>query len=165
MNPLSDRLSTYGSECWAMKVTNKSKIATTEMGMRRGILGVSRRDHIYAKRRKSTHVRPTACIDRRGYAQWPVFVGFAMSKEEMRTTSPQSGGAGNFRRRWRSKMTWHQQIKDVGVTQDVALDRKEWRRRTRPPLGCREKAIKVSKCISSIIPHHSRQFAYFYFVK
>ena len=29
---------TYGSECWAMKVTNKGKIATTEMMMFRGIL-------------------------------------------------------------------------------------------------------------------------------
>ncbi len=40
------------------------------------------------------------------------------------------------RRRGRPKKTWYQQIKDdmtcVGVTQDVALDRKEWRRRTRP---------------------------------
>ena len=40
------------------------------------------------------------------------------------------------RRRERPKKTWHQQIKDdmtgVGVTQDVALDRKEWKRRTRP---------------------------------
>ena len=35
-----------------------------------------------------------------------------------------------------SKNTWHQQMKEdmtgVGVTQDVALDRKEWRRRKRP---------------------------------
>ena len=37
---------TYGSECWAMKVTNKRKIATTEMKMLRGILRVSRRDHM-----------------------------------------------------------------------------------------------------------------------
>ncbi len=37
---------TYGSECWAMKVTNKRKIVTTEMRMLRGILGVSRRDHM-----------------------------------------------------------------------------------------------------------------------
>ena len=43
------------------------------------------------------------------------------------------------RRRGRPKKTWHQQIKDdmtaVGVTQYVALDRKEWRRRTRPTPG------------------------------
>ena len=35
----------------------------------------------------------------------------------------------------------------VGVTQDVALDRNEWRRRTSRPLGLgyRENSIKVSK--------------------
>ena len=33
---------TYVSECWAMKVTNKRKIATTEMRMFRRILEVSR---------------------------------------------------------------------------------------------------------------------------
>ena len=38
----------------------------------------------------------------------------------------------------------------VGVTQDVALDQKEWRRRTRPTLGDRENAIKVSK-VSTLI--------------
>ena len=37
---------TYGSECWAMEVTNKRKIATTDMRMLRGIIGVSRRDHM-----------------------------------------------------------------------------------------------------------------------
>ena len=34
---------TYGSKSWPVKVTNKSKIAITEMRMFRGILGVSRR--------------------------------------------------------------------------------------------------------------------------
>ena len=36
---------TYGSECWAMKVNNKGKIAITEMTMLCGIFGVLRRDH------------------------------------------------------------------------------------------------------------------------
>ena len=46
---------TYGSECWAMKVTNKRKIATTEMRMLCGILGVSRRDHMRNEKiRRST---------------------------------------------------------------------------------------------------------------
>ena len=35
---------TYGSECWAVKVNNKRNIATTEMSVLRGILGVSRWD-------------------------------------------------------------------------------------------------------------------------
>ena len=37
---------TYVSECWAMTVNNKRKIATTEVRMLRGILGVLRRDHM-----------------------------------------------------------------------------------------------------------------------
>ena len=40
------------------------------------------------------------------------------------------------RRRGHPKKTWHQHMKEdmagVGVTQYVTLDRKEWRRRTRP---------------------------------
>ena len=36
----------YVSECWAMKVNSKRKIATTEVRMLRGILGVLRRDHM-----------------------------------------------------------------------------------------------------------------------
>ena len=52
---------TYGSECWAMKVTNKRNIPAKEMRMLREILGVSRRDH--AKRGNPTH--STRFTDRR----------------------------------------------------------------------------------------------------
>ena len=40
----------------------------------------------HAERRNLMHT--TFCTDRRGYAQWPFFVGLDMSEEEMRTTSP-----------------------------------------------------------------------------
>ena len=36
----------YGSECRAMKVSNRRKIAITKMKMLRGILGASRWDHM-----------------------------------------------------------------------------------------------------------------------
>ena len=50
---------TYGSECWAMKVTNKRTIATTEMRMLRGILGVSNRDHMRNEDiRRILHITP-----------------------------------------------------------------------------------------------------------
>ena len=67
-----------------------------------------------------------------------VFVGLDMSRDETQTTSPavMNLTIPGTRRRGRPKKTWHQQIKDdmtgVGVTQDVALDRNEWRRKTRP---------------------------------
>ena len=63
-----------------------------------------------------------------------VFVGLDMSRDVTRRVVELA--IPGTRRRGRPKKTWHQYIKDdmtgVGVTQDVALDRKEWRRRTRP---------------------------------
>ena len=85
---------TYGSECWAMKVTNKRKIVTTEMRMLRGILGVSRRDH-YAKRRDSTHITPFT--DRRGYAPWPSSLVWTCPETRCNQRHPQGDGAGNAR--------------------------------------------------------------------
>ena len=78
----------------------------------------------HAKRSNLTHT--TACTDRRGYAQWP------SSLILMDLAIP------GTRRRGRPRKTWHQQIKEdmtgVGVTQDMALGRKEWKQRTRPTL-------------------------------
>ena len=70
---------THGSECWAMKVNNKMKIATTEMRMLRWILGVS-------KRRNSTHITPFA--DRRGYSQWPSSLVWACPKKRCEQRRP-----------------------------------------------------------------------------
>ena len=62
---------TYGSECWAMKVTNAINIATTEMRMLCGILGVSRRDHMRnAQIRRILHVSPIDVVVRRGRLRW-----------------------------------------------------------------------------------------------
>ena len=62
---------TYGSECWAMKVTNKRNIATTEMRMLRGILGVSRREHLQNEViRRILHITPIDEIMRGGRLRW-----------------------------------------------------------------------------------------------
>ena len=75
---------TCGSECWTLEVTNKRKIAITETGMLRGILGLSRR--ITCETRKSDafytfHRSARLCAV-------AVFVGLDMSRDEMQTTSP-----------------------------------------------------------------------------
>ena len=125
---------TCGSECWALKMTNKRKYAITETGMLRGILEVSRR--IHAKRGNPTH--STRFTDRRGYTLWPSSLVWTCPETRGQQRNPQSDGPGNTRYQTtrRHKKTWHQQIKDdmadVGVTQYVPLDRKELRRRTRP---------------------------------
>ena len=126
---------TYGSECWAMKVTNKRKIATTEIRMLRGILGVSRREHMRNEDiRRILHVSPIDEVMRGGRLRW---FGHVQRREANNVTRRVMNLAiPGARRRGRPKKTWHQQLKDdmtdVGVTQDVALDRNEWRRRTRP---------------------------------
>ncbi len=125
---------TYGSECWAMKVTNKRKIATTEMRMLRDPRSVETRSR--AKRRNPTHT--TRFTDRRGYAQWRLrWFGHVQRRDATNVTRREMELAiPGTRRRGRPKKTWHQQMKENmaggGVTQYVALDRKEWRRRTRP---------------------------------
>ena len=126
---------TYGSECWAMKVTNKMKIATTEMRMLRGILGVSRREHMRNEDiRRILHITPIDEVMRNGRHCW---FGHVQRRDANNVTRRVMELAiPGARRRGRPKKTWHHQIKDdmtgVGVTQDVALDRKEWRRMTRP---------------------------------
>ena len=126
---------TYWSECWATKVTNKRKIATMELRMLRGILGVSRRDRMRNEDiRRILHISPIDEVLCDGRLRW---VGHVQRRDANNVTlSVMNLAIPGATRRGRPKKTWHQQITDdmtgVGVTQDVALDRKEWRRRTRP---------------------------------
>ena len=115
---------TNASECWAMKVTNKITIATTEMRMFRGILGVSRRDHMRNEEiRRILYVSPIDEVMRVGRLRWfgHVLRRYApnVTRRVMNLAIP------GTRRRGRPKKTWHQQIKDdmtgVDVTQDGSL--------------------------------------------
>ena len=81
---------------------------------------VERRTH--AKRGHPTHT--THYTYRRGYAQWPSSLVRSCPETRRKQRHPQSGGAGNTR--CQTTRT------GVGVTQEVALDRNEWRRRKRP---------------------------------
>ena len=103
--------------------------------MLRGILGVSRRDHVRNEEiRRILHVSPIDEVMRGGRLRW--FGHVQRRDADNVTRRVMELAIPGTRRRGRPKKTWHQQIKDdmtcVGVTQDVALDRKEWRRRTRP---------------------------------
>ena len=116
---------TYGSECWAMKVTNKRKIATTEMRMLRGILGVSRRDHMRNEDiRHILNISPIDEVMRCGRLRW---FGHVQRRDADNVTRRVMNLAiPGTRRRGRPKKTWPQQLKNdttaVGVTQDMALD-------------------------------------------
>ena len=91
--------------------------------MLRGILGVSRRDHMRNEVMRSGRLRWFGHVQRRD--------------ADNVTRRVMELAILGTRRRGRLKKTWHQQMKDdmvgVGVTHaDKDLDRKEWRRRTRP---------------------------------
>ena len=116
--------------------------------MLRGILRVSRRDHTRNEEiRRILHLSSIGEVLRGGRLRWFGHVQRRDANNVTRTVMELAIPA--TRRRGRPKNTWHLQMKEymtgVGVTQDVALDRKEWRRRTRPtPIGDGEKAIKVT---------------------
>ena len=103
--------------------------------MLRGILGVSRRDHMRNEDiRRMLQVSPIDEVMRGGRLRW---FGHVQRQDANNVTRRVVELAiPGTRRRGRPTKTWHQQIKvdmtGVGVTQDVALDRNEWRRRTRP---------------------------------
>ena len=82
---------TYGSECWAMKVTNKRKIATTDAS--RDPRSVEARTH--AKRGHPTHT--THYTYRRGYAQWPSSLVWTCPETRRKQHHPQSDEPGNTR--------------------------------------------------------------------
>ena len=92
----------------------------------------------HAKRGNPTH--STRFTDRRGYAQRITSSSLVRKCPETRcgqvTRRVMNLAIPGTRRRGRPNKTGHHQIKDdmtcVGVTKDVALDRNEWRRRTRP---------------------------------
>ena len=102
---------TYGGECWAMKVTNKRKIATTEMRLLRGILGVSIRDHVRNEEfRRILHLAPIDEVMRSGRLRWFGHVhrrdANNVTRRVMELAIP------GTRRRGRPKKTCHQQMKE-----------------------------------------------------
>ena len=111
---------TYGSGCWAIKGNNKRQIATTEMRMLRGILGVSRRDQMQNEEiQRILHLSLIDELMRSGRLRW---FGHVQRTDENNITRRVMALAIPGTRRWgRPKKTyvWHQQIKEdmtgVGV--------------------------------------------------
>ena len=81
---------TYGSECWAMKVTNCYHGDENALWDPRS---VEKRSH--AKRGNPTHT--TRITDRRGYAQWPSSLVWTCPETRSKQRHPKSDGAGNSR--------------------------------------------------------------------
>ena len=73
-------------------------------------------------------------------------------KTRCKQRQPQCDGPGNTRYQTaRTSQHMKEGMTGMGVTQDVALDRKGWRRRTMPTPRRQGKAIKASKQMCSMI--------------
>ena len=87
----------YVSECWAMKVNSKRKIATTEVRMLRGILGVLRLDHMRNNEiRRILHLSRSTmlyCI-----IQWPSSLVWTSPENTVTCTAMDLAIAGTRRR-------------------------------------------------------------------
>ena len=108
-------------------------IATTEMRMLRGILGVSRREHMRNEDiRRILHITPIDEDNMRS-GRLRCFGHVQRRDANNVTRRVMELAIPGARRRGRPTKTWHQQIKDditgASVTKDVALDRNEWRGR------------------------------------
>ena len=117
----------------SIKERRMIKVATAEMRMLRGIPGVSRREHLRNEDiRRILKMTPIDEVMRGGRLRW---FGHVQRRDANNVTRRVMELAiPGARRRGRPKKTWHYQIQDdmtaVGVTQDMALERNEWRRPT-----------------------------------
>ena len=102
----------YGSECWAMKVNNKKKIVTTVMRMPRGIIGVSRRDHMRKEEiRRLLHLSPIDEAMRSGCLRW---FGHAQRTDANNVTHRVMDlTLPGTRRRGHPKNTFHQRMRET----------------------------------------------------
>ena len=125
----------YGTECWAMKESDKRRLNTTEMRMLRAILGVTRLDRIRNEEiRRRLNVMPIEALLRQGRLRW---YGHVQRRDDgnaiRRAVSMALPGK---RKRGRPRKTWKQQITEdmmiQGVTTPMTANRAEWRRRIRP---------------------------------
>ena len=108
----------------SIKERHRIKVATAEMRMHRGILGVSRREHTRNEDiRRILNMTPIDEVMRGGRLRW---FGHVQRRDANNVTRRVMELAiPGARRRGRPNKTWHHQIQDdmtaVGVTQDVAL--------------------------------------------
>lgn len=132
---------TYGAECWSLKESNVKKLQTTEMKMLRGILGVSRREHIRNEEiRRRLNVTPIDIILRSGRLRWFGHVyrrdDSSEIKKALEMRLPGRRRRGRPRKRWREQI--REDMKGVGTNEAAAADRANWRRVSRPtPQGTR----------------------------
>ena len=120
---------TYGSECWAVKKKDESKLNSAEMRMLRWARGKTRLDHIRNEDiRKEAHVKPVETFLENKRLKW---FGHCLRREPNHICAKSlilevSGrrSRGRPRKRWRDNIQGD--MKKYRLTEDMAHDRKYW---------------------------------------
>ena len=120
---------TYGSECWAVKKKDESKLNSAEMRMLRWARGKTRLDHIRNEDiRKEAHVKPVETFLENKRLKW---FGHCLRREpnhicakSLRLEVSGRRSRGRPRKRWRDNI--QADMKKYRLTEDMAQDRKYW---------------------------------------
>ena len=114
---------TYGSECWAVKKEDESKLNSVEMRMLRWAIGKTRLDHIRNEDiRKEAHVRPVETLLENKRLKW---FGHCLRREpnhicakSLRLEVSGRRNRGRPRKRWRDNIQGD--MKKYQLTEDMA---------------------------------------------
>ncbi|XP_063532819.1 uncharacterized protein LOC134743355 [Cydia strobilella] len=123
----------YGSECWAMKVTDERRVHAAEMRMLGWMCGVTRKDRIKNEYiRGSLKVAPVTEKIRSSRLAW---YGHVMRRDECHIGKRMLEMNVDGRRAYgRPKKRWMDCVKEdmrkKGVSAEVTKDRGEWKRKT-----------------------------------
>ena len=120
---------TYGSECWAVKKKDESKLNSAEMRMLKWARGKIRLDHIRNEDiRKEAHIKPVETFLESKILQWS---GHCLRREPNHFCANSLRLEGSGRRsRGRPKKRWRDNIqgdlKKYRLTEDMTQYRKYW---------------------------------------
>ena len=120
---------TYGSECWAVKKKDESKLYSAQMRMLRWARGKTRLDHIINEdTRKEAHVKPVETFLENKRLKW---FGHCLKREpnhicvkSLRLEVSGRRNRGRSRKRWRDNIQGD--MKKYQLTEDMAQHRKYW---------------------------------------
>ena len=121
----------YGSETWALKKTEERKLERTEMRMLRWAMGISLREHL-----RNEEVRRRAGVDciteviRKSKLRWFGHLVRREDEEPIKKAwiTPVEGRRSRGRQRVRWKDGIAAELERMGVTEEDAMDRKNWRK-------------------------------------
>ena len=124
----------YGSECWPMTKVQASRMEVAEMRMLRWTCGKKLSDRIpTGVFRDELEVGPIINKLREGRLRWFGHVRRRDQAAPLRRA--ESIKVDGVRRRGRPKMSWEarlaKDLKELGLSDDMALDRTAWRTRIR----------------------------------